>query len=43
LSNPYTEDINNYKTAIQWIQSQVDSDSKYETDDTRFWVDVTPI
>ncbi|KAK4035089.1 hypothetical protein C8A01DRAFT_38423 [Parachaetomium inaequale] len=43
LSDPYTEDINNYKTAIQWIQSQVDSNSKYKTDDTRFWVNVTPI
>ncbi|CAH0025055.1 unnamed protein product [Clonostachys rhizophaga] len=43
LSNPYTEDINKYKTAVQWIQAQIDSNSKYKTDDTRFWVDVEAI
>ncbi|GKT57826.1 hypothetical protein ColTof4_09809 [Colletotrichum tofieldiae] len=43
LSNPDTEDIKLYKTSVQWIQSQIDSNSKYKTDDTRFWVDVTPI
>jgi hypothetical protein len=43
LSNPYTQDISNYKTAVQWIQSQVDSDAKYKSDDTRFWVDVVAI
>ncbi|KAF3038540.1 hypothetical protein E8E12_008412 [Didymella heteroderae] len=43
LSNPYTDDINRYKSAIKWIQSQIDSNSKYKSDDTRFWVDVTPI
>jgi hypothetical protein len=32
-----------YKTAIEWIQQQIDSDEKYLTDDTRFWVDVTAI
>ncbi|KAL2138833.1 hypothetical protein VTI28DRAFT_6175 [Corynascus sepedonium] len=43
LANPNTEDINNYKSAIQWIQGQIDSDSKYKSDDTRFWVDVPAI
>lgn len=43
LGNPYTDDINRYKSAIQWIQSQIDSDPKYKSDNTRFWVDVTPI
>ncbi|PGH10612.1 hypothetical protein AJ80_07463 [Polytolypa hystricis UAMH7299] len=43
LSNPNTEDIRFYKESIQWIQSQIDSNSQYSTDDTRFWVDVTPI
>lgn len=43
LSNPYTTDISNYKTAVQWIQSQIDSNSKYKTDDTRFWVNVPAI
>ncbi|KAK6512652.1 hypothetical protein TWF481_001533 [Arthrobotrys musiformis] len=43
LNNPWTQDINNYKSAIQWIQSQIDSDSKYKWDDTRFWVNVPAI
>ncbi|KAH7141108.1 hypothetical protein EDB81DRAFT_948785 [Dactylonectria macrodidyma] len=43
LTNPYTDDIKTYKTAVEWIKSQIDSASKYQTDDTRFWVDVTPI
>jgi hypothetical protein len=43
LANPNTADIQNYKNAIQWIQSQIDSNSKYRSDDTRFWVNVTPI
>jgi len=43
LSNPNTADINNYKNAVLWIQSQISSNSKYLTDDTRFWVDVTAI
>ena len=32
-----------YKNAIYWIRTQIESDSRYRTDDTRFWVDVTPI
>lgn len=32
-----------YKSAIEWIQQQIDSNEKYLTDDTRFWVDVTAI
>lgn len=43
LANPGTEDIKTYQTAVQWIQEQIDSDSKYQSDDTRFWVDVTAI
>ncbi len=43
LNNPYTTDINNYKSAVQWIQSQIDSNSKYKSDDTRFWVYVPAI
>ncbi|RHZ57468.1 glycoside hydrolase family 134 protein [Aspergillus thermomutatus] len=43
LQNPYTDDINTYKSAIQWIQQQIQSDPKYQKDDTRFWVDVTAI
>ena len=43
LNDPYTDDIARYKSAIEWIQGQIDSNSAYETDDTRFWVDVTAI
>ncbi|KAK3904060.1 hypothetical protein C8A05DRAFT_42829 [Staphylotrichum tortipilum] len=43
LNNPYTQDIANYKNAIQWIQQQIDSNSKYKWDDTRFWVNVPAI
>ena len=41
LANPYTQDISNYKNAIYWIQSQIDSG--HTTDDTRFWVDIPAI
>ncbi|KAL2814005.1 hypothetical protein BJX63DRAFT_393294 [Aspergillus granulosus] len=43
LSNPNTDDINNYKSAVYWIQTQIDSNSAYQSDDTRFWVDVEAI
>ncbi|KAG5796065.1 hypothetical protein H9Q69_004899 [Fusarium xylarioides] len=43
LSNPDTEDIRFYRESVEWIQTQIDSKSTYKTDDTRFWVDVTPI
>jgi hypothetical protein len=32
-----------YKNAVYWIQGQIDSNSVYKSDDTRFWVDVTAI
>ncbi|KAF4618403.1 hypothetical protein G7Y89_g14900 [Cudoniella acicularis] len=43
LANPNTADINSYKNAVLWIQSQIESKSKYLTDDTRFWLNVPPI
>ncbi|KAI8330071.1 hypothetical protein BC941DRAFT_456933 [Chlamydoabsidia padenii] len=43
LNNPDTQDIANYKNAVFWIQKQIESDHKYLSDDTRFWVDVVPI
>ncbi|KFY94407.1 hypothetical protein V498_03884 [Pseudogymnoascus sp. VKM F-4517 (FW-2822)] len=43
LANPYTSDINNYKTAVYWIQSQLQRNSAYLSDDTRFWYYVQPI
>ncbi|RJE23956.1 hypothetical protein PHISCL_03715 [Aspergillus sclerotialis] len=43
VDNPDTQDINDYKSAVQWIKKQIDSDEKYLSDDTRFWVDVHPI
>ncbi|RMJ28018.1 hypothetical protein PHISP_01133 [Aspergillus sp. HF37] len=43
VQNPLTEDIKKYKSAVEWIQAQVESDNKYLSDDTRFWVDVQAI
>ncbi|CAG5137571.1 uncharacterized protein ALTATR162_LOCUS154 [Alternaria atra] len=43
LGNPNTDDINRYRSAIEWIQGRIDSKNDYKSDDTRFWVDVTPI
>ncbi|GKZ98009.1 hypothetical protein AnigIFM59636_001833 [Aspergillus niger] len=43
LANPNTSDIAGYKSAIQWIQQQIESDKVYQKDDTRFWVQVQPI
>ncbi|CEI91561.1 hypothetical protein RMCBS344292_05845 [Rhizopus microsporus] len=43
LNNSDTADINTYKSGVNWIQDQLSSDPKYLKDDTRFWVDVTPI
>ncbi|KAL2821841.1 hypothetical protein BDW59DRAFT_164023 [Aspergillus cavernicola] len=43
IENPGTDDINAYIDAIAWIQQQIESDSKYQSDDTRFWVDVQAI
>jgi hypothetical protein len=43
LSNPYTQDIENYKAGVNWIHDQLASDEKYLSDDTRFWVDVVAI
>ncbi|PGG95965.1 hypothetical protein AJ79_09785 [Helicocarpus griseus UAMH5409] len=43
LQNPDTPDIRAYKEGVFWIQSQIESDPKYLTDDTRFWADIVPI
>ncbi|KAG1148903.1 hypothetical protein G6F36_014770 [Rhizopus arrhizus] len=43
LNNYQTSDINDYKNGVNWIHDQLASDKKYLSDDTRFWVDVTPI
>lgn len=32
-----------YKNAVEWIQEQIESNDQYQTDDTRFWVDVPAI
>lgn len=32
-----------YKSAVYWIQEQLDSDTAHESDDIRFWVDVVAI
>jgi hypothetical protein len=43
LSNPGTTDINNYRTAVYWIQSQLNSNSANLSNNTRFWVSVPAI
>jgi hypothetical protein len=43
LNDPYTQDITNYKNAVNWIHEQLSSDPKYLYDDTRFWVKVKAI
>src|ERR1700736_2419046 len=43
ITNPNTADIENYKAAVYWIRDQINSDPKYLTDDTRFYVEVPPI
>ncbi|KAJ5827297.1 hypothetical protein N7447_004060 [Penicillium robsamsonii] len=43
VSNPGTADITAYIDAVAWIQAQIESDEKYQSDDTRFWVDVVAI
>lgn len=43
INNPNTEDIQNYKDGVYWIKAQLESDKKYLSDDTRFWVYVKPI
>jgi len=30
--------VNNYKTAVYWIESQLNSSSANLSNDTRFWV-----
>ncbi|KAJ6143111.1 hypothetical protein N7471_002564 [Penicillium samsonianum] len=43
INNPGTADINAYISGVAWIQKQIESDDKYQSDDTRFWVDVVAI
>ncbi|KAG1456643.1 hypothetical protein G6F56_006784 [Rhizopus delemar] len=43
LSQPHTQDIENYKNGVNWIHDQLASNKKYLSDDTRFWVDVVAI
>ena len=38
-----TKNRTDYKTAVYWIQEQIDSDSAHKSDDIRFWVDVVAI
>ncbi|KAI8334600.1 hypothetical protein BC941DRAFT_356296 [Chlamydoabsidia padenii] len=44
VNNPYTDDINTYKNGVYWIQDQITANNnQYMYDDTRCWVNVTPI
>ncbi|KAJ5436655.1 hypothetical protein N7445_007540 [Penicillium cf. griseofulvum] len=40
---PGTADIKAYMDGVAWIQHQLESDKKFQSDDTRFWVDVVAI
>ncbi|KAJ5589074.1 hypothetical protein N7537_011752 [Penicillium hordei] len=40
---PGTQDIKDYMNGVAWIQQQIESDEKYQSDDTRFWVNVKAI
>ena len=41
LNNPGTTDINNYRNAVYWIQSQIDNG--HQTDDIRFWAKIPSV
>jgi len=43
LSTPNTPDITAYKNAVTWIRDQLTSKAQYQSDDTRFWVQVHAI
>ena len=43
LADPETEDINTYQDAVLSIQAQLDSDPRFLSDDTRFFVAVPAI
>ncbi|KAF4767674.1 hypothetical protein N7455_006979 [Penicillium solitum] len=43
LNNPGTQDIKNYMDGVAWIQQQIESDEKYQSDDTRFYASVVAI
>jgi hypothetical protein len=43
LSNPNQSVITEYKTAVYWIESQLNSSSANLSNDTRFWVSVPAI
>ncbi|KAJ6034981.1 uncharacterized protein N7446_009740 [Penicillium canescens] len=43
VESPNSSDITGYKDAVLWIQQQIESDDKYQSDDTRFWVKVKAI
>ncbi|CAG8887259.1 unnamed protein product [Penicillium egyptiacum] len=43
LNNPGTDDIKTYMSGVAWIQQQLESDKKYQSDDTRFFVQVDAI
>jgi hypothetical protein len=43
LKNPNTADINTYKSAIYWIQTQLNANPQNLRNDTRFWVYVVSL
>jgi hypothetical protein len=43
LSKPNTTDINNYRSAVNWIQAQITANPPYLTDNTHCWMYVVAI
>ncbi|KAJ9481685.1 hypothetical protein VN97_g11780 [Penicillium thymicola] len=43
IDKPGSQDIKNYMDGVAWIQEQLESDEKYQSDDTRFYVSVVAI
>lgn len=42
IENPNTSDIKNYQNGVYWLRSQIQSNRKYRTDNTRFWIGGVP-
>jgi Glycosyl hydrolase family 134 len=43
LSNPNTNDIKNYRVAVEWVYNQLNASSANLSNNTRFWVSVPAI
>jgi len=43
LKDPDTSDIENYRSAVYWIDGKLTANPTYLTDDTRCWVNIPAI